>query len=65
MAAKDDDESAREEGNPRIVELALEAVFKGSSKGKWSFGKRSELERQWAQRWQRRQRWREELMAEG
>ena len=28
MAAKDDDESAREEGNQRIVDLALEAVYK-------------------------------------
>ena len=39
MAAKDDDESAREEGNQRIVELALEAAYKGCGKGEWSFGK--------------------------
>ena len=43
MAAKDDDESAREEGNPRIADFALEAAYKGSGKGKMEFWKRSEL----------------------
>ena len=38
MAAKDDGESARE-GDQRIVDLALRAVYKGTGKGKWSFGK--------------------------
>ena len=32
-------ESLREEGDQRIVDLALQAVFKGTGKGKWSFGK--------------------------
>ena len=39
MAAKDDGESAREEGDQRIVDLALEAGYKGVGKGKWSLGK--------------------------
>ena len=39
MAAKDDCESAREVGDQRIVDLALRAVYKGTGKGKWSFGK--------------------------
>ena len=39
MAAKDDGESAREEGYQRIVDLALQAVCKGTGKGTWSFGK--------------------------
>ena len=39
MAAKDDGESAREEGDQIIVNLALQAVYKGTGTGKWSFGK--------------------------
>ena len=38
MAAKDDGESVREEGDQRIVDPALQAVWKGTGKGKWSFG---------------------------
>ena len=37
MAAKDDRESAREEEDRRIVDFALQAVYKGTGKGKWSF----------------------------
>ena len=68
MAAKDDGESAREEEDQRIVDLALQADYKTTGKGQWSFGKGSELERKSAPRWQRRQRWQrwvEEPMAEG
>ena len=39
MAAKDDGESASQEGDQRIIDLALQAVYKGTGKGKWSFGK--------------------------
>ena len=39
MAAKDDGESAREEGDHRIVDFALGAGIKGVGKGKWSLGK--------------------------
>ena len=39
MAAKDDGERAREEGYQRIVDLALQAVYRGTGKGTWSFGK--------------------------
>ena len=38
-AAKEDGECVREEGDQRIVELALQAVHKGTGKEKWSFGK--------------------------
>ena len=38
MAAEDDGESLREEGDQRNVDLALQAVYKGTSRGKWSFG---------------------------
>ena len=33
-ATKDDDESVRAEGDQRIVDLALQAVYKGIGKGK-------------------------------
>ena len=36
MASKDDGEHSRE-GDPRIVDLALQAVHKGTGKGQWSF----------------------------
>ena len=39
MAAKDDGESVREEGDHRMVDLALQAVHRGTGKRKWSFGK--------------------------
>ena len=39
MAAKEDRENASQEGDQRIVDLALRAVYKGTGKGKWSFGK--------------------------
>ena len=35
MAAKDDGESAREEGDQIIVDLALQAVYRGTGKRKW------------------------------
>ena len=39
MAAKEDGESASQEGDQRLVDLALQAVWKGTDKGKWGFGK--------------------------
>ena len=39
MAAREDGESASQEGDQRIIDLALQAVYKGTGKGKWSFGK--------------------------
>ena len=39
MAAKQDGESVSQEGDQRIVDLALQAVYKGTNKGKWEFSK--------------------------
>ena len=39
MAAKGDGESLRAEGDQRLEDLALQAVYTGSGKGTWSFGK--------------------------
>ena len=39
MATKEDGENASQEGDQRIVDLALQAVYKGIGKGKWCFGK--------------------------
>ena len=39
MAAKEDGEHASQEGDRRIVDLALQAIYKGIGKGKWCFGK--------------------------
>ena len=39
MAAKKDGENASQEGDQRIIDLALQAVSKGTGKGKWGFGK--------------------------
>ena len=39
MAAKEDGENASQEGNQRIIDLALQAVYKGTGKGKCGFGK--------------------------
>ena len=39
MATKEDGENASQEGDQRIVDLALQAVYKGTGKGKWDFGK--------------------------
>ena len=39
MAAQDDGDKLREEGGQRIVDLALQAVYKGTGKGTLSFGK--------------------------
>ena len=39
MATKDDSENASQEGDQRIRDLALQAVYRGARKGKWSFGK--------------------------
>ena len=38
MAAKEDGESASQEGDQRIVDLALQVVYKETGKGKWGFG---------------------------
>ena len=35
MAVKDDGESSREEGNQRIMDIALKAVYEGTGKGNW------------------------------
>ena len=35
MATKEDGENASQEGDQRIVDLALQAVYKGTGKGKW------------------------------
>ena len=39
MAARDDGENTSQEGDQRIIDLALQAVYKGTGKGKWGFGK--------------------------
>ena len=39
MATKEDGENASQEGDHQIVDLALQAVYKGTGKGKWGFGK--------------------------
>ena len=39
MVTKEDSENASQEGDQRIMDLALQAVSKGAGKGKWSFGK--------------------------
>ena len=49
MAAKDDGERLREEGDQRIVDFALQAVYKETDKGKCSVGERKRVPR-W-QRW--------------
>ena len=38
MAASDGENSSQE-GDQRIIDLALQAVYKGTGKGKWGFGK--------------------------
>ena len=61
MAATEDGENASQEGDQRIMYLALQAVYKGTGKGKWSFGKGQN----WNEKgWQRRQGWRKEPSAE-
>ena len=37
LSAKDDGQKLREEGDQRIVDLALQAVYEGTGKGKSSF----------------------------
>ena len=39
MATKEDIENAGQEGDQRIMYLALQAVYKGTGKGRWSLGK--------------------------
>ena len=39
MATKEDGENASQEGDQRIIDLALQALYKGTGKGKWGFGK--------------------------
>ena len=39
MAAKEDGENASQEGDQRIIDLALQAFYEGTRNGKWSFGK--------------------------
>ena len=57
MAANDDGESARKQGDQRIVDFALQAVLKGTGKGKWSFGKGPNGNEETVPWWQRWQRW--------
>ena len=57
MTTKEDGENASQEGDQRIMDLALQAVYKGTGKGKWGFGK--------GQNWnekgeKRRQAWRKD-----
>ena len=54
-------DNASQEGDQRIIDIALQAVCKGTGKGKWDFGK--------GQNWneksvKRRQGWRKEILAE-
>ena len=44
MAAKEDGENASQEGDQRIMNLALQAVYKGTGKGKVGLWQGSELE---------------------
>ena len=44
MAAKEDEENASQEGDQRIVDFALQAVYKGTGKGKCEIWQRSQLE---------------------
>ena len=39
MATKEDGESTSQDEDQRIIDLALQAVYKGFGKGKWGFGK--------------------------
>ena len=39
MAAKEDGENASQEGDQRIMDLALQAVYKGIGKGKWALAR--------------------------
>ena len=39
MTAKEDGKNVSQEGDQRIMDLALPAVYKGTGKGKWGFGK--------------------------
>ena len=55
MAAKEDSENASQEGDQRIIDLALQAVYKGAGKGKWSFGKGQNWNEK-GKRWQRRRK---------
>ena len=48
IAAQEDGESWSQGGDQRIIDLALQAVYKGTGKGKWGFGKGQN----WNERWQ-------------
>ena len=61
MAAREDGENVSQEGDQRIMELALQAVYEGTGKGKWGFGKGQNWTREV---WQSRQGWRKEPLAE-
>ena len=39
MAAKEDGENASQEGDQRIKDIALQAVYRGTGKGKWRFSR--------------------------
>ena len=58
MTAKDDGSRVREDGNIRIVDLALQAVYTGTGKAKWSFGKGQSWDERRIPRWQSWERWR-------
>ena len=59
MAAKEDGENVSQEGDQRIMDLALQAVYKGTGKGKWGSGNGQKWNEKGGQRWQGR---RKELM---
>ena len=68
MAAQGDGENLREGGDHRIVDLALQAVNKGTRKGKGSLRKGQSWNEKGIPRWQRWQRLtlgRKEIMADG
>ena len=44
MAAKEDGENASQAGDQRIMDIALQAVHRGTGKGKWGLWQLSELE---------------------
>ena len=62
MAAKEDGESVSQEGDQRIVDLTLQAVYKGTGKGNWGFGKGQNCNEKGGKGGRG---WRKEFVAEG
>ena len=52
MTAKEDGENVSQEGDQRIMDLALQAVYKGTGKGKWGFGKGQNWNEKGCKKWQ-------------